>query len=317
MTSCPTYVNSRKGKSKIKNEIILNNKLKEQWRQTGRKEVKIVCHNINGLKTKGWKLVNLVAWAEEEDITVLELIETNIAEREGKFMLSNIGTQYKGYWASAAEDKKKGSSIGILVNGKWEKHVGAVKRENEYMISIRMYFKQLELVIIGVYIPPNDKITSRRIQQKLVEMVSGRKQQEQFIILGDFNHTVDNILDRQNPQPVNYKRLPIFNWLKKQEFADTYRRLHPDSRRYTWSNNEAATRVDYIWVSEDLAAGLQSAEIDEAEGLTESDHEIIKAEIWVGHVTANNSKAEARQKNQMRTIYLYEEAKEENWGSSQ
>ena len=37
------------------------------------------------------------------------------------------------------------------------------------------------------------------------------------------------------------------------------------------------------------------------------------AEIWVGHVTANNSKAEARQKNQMRTIYLYEEAKEENW----
>ena len=91
VTPRPIYINSRKGKGKIENEIILNNKLKEQWRQTGRKEVKIVCHNINGLKTKGWKLVNLVAWAEEEDITILELIETNIAEREGKFMLSNIG----------------------------------------------------------------------------------------------------------------------------------------------------------------------------------------------------------------------------------
>ena len=79
------------------------------------------------------------------------------------------------------------------------------------MISIRMYFKQLELVIIGVYIPPNDKITSRRIQQKLVEMVSERKQQEQFIILGDFNHTVDNVMNRQHAQTTQYKRLLLFN----------------------------------------------------------------------------------------------------------
>ena len=34
VTPCSTYINSRKGKEKIENEIILNNKLKEQQRQT-------------------------------------------------------------------------------------------------------------------------------------------------------------------------------------------------------------------------------------------------------------------------------------------
>ena len=33
--------------------------LKEKWKE-GKKEIKIACHNINGLKTKGWKLENLL-----------------------------------------------------------------------------------------------------------------------------------------------------------------------------------------------------------------------------------------------------------------
>ena len=33
--------------------------LKEKWKE-GKKEIKIACHNINGLKTKGWKLESLL-----------------------------------------------------------------------------------------------------------------------------------------------------------------------------------------------------------------------------------------------------------------
>jgi hypothetical protein len=42
-------------------------------------------------------------------------------------------------------------------------------------------------------------------------MVTKRKRQTQFVIMGDFNHTVDNILDRQHTQSENFKKLPIFN----------------------------------------------------------------------------------------------------------
>ena len=65
-------------------------------------------------------------------------------------------------------------------------------------------------------------------------------------------------------------------------------------------------------MSEGLASGLQKAGIEDAEGITESDHKIIKTEVWIKHITAKNSKAEVKKKRQSRTIYLYDQAKEED-----
>src|SRR6185295_1189126 len=112
---------------------------------------------------------NLLSWAEEEEITILEITETNLTEREGKLLTHATGKKYVGFWKNAAEDKKKGSGIGIMIDEQWEKHIGAVKKISEYMIEIILYFKQLELVIIIVYIPPNDKIIGKNIQQKIVK----------------------------------------------------------------------------------------------------------------------------------------------------
>jgi exonuclease III len=131
--------------------------------------------------------------------------------------------------------------------------------------------------------------------------------------MGDFNHTADNILDRQHTQSENFKRLPIFNWMRKQDFIDTYRNMHPTSQNYTWSSKEVATRIDYIWVSEGLALGLQGASIEETEEITNSDHKITTAEIWIKHMVGKNSKAEVKRKGQSRTLYLYDQAKQENW----
>jgi len=89
--------------------------------------------------------------------------------------------------------------------------------------------------------------------------------------------------------------------------------MHPTSRKFTWSNEEAATRIDYIWISDGLTSGLQKAEIEEVEEITESDHKIIIAEIWIKHITARSSKAEVKRKKQSRTLYLYDQAKLEDW----
>jgi len=101
--------------------------------------------------------------------------------------------------------------------------------------------------------------------------------------------------------------------MRKQSFIDTYRNMHPTSQEYTWSNKEAATRIDYIWVSEELALGLQKADIEETEEITESDHKIITVEIWIEHMLGKNSKAEIKKKGQSRTLYLYDQAKPEDW----
>ena len=148
---------------KIRKKGIENTKTRQnQWKER-RKELKIACHNINGLKTREWKLANLLGWTKEEEISILGLTEMNITEKEGRLLLYNNNMQFRGYWANATPDKKKGSVIGVLIDEKWEKHVRAVKRISEYMIEVRLYFRQLELVIIGVYIPPNDKLISKKI----------------------------------------------------------------------------------------------------------------------------------------------------------
>src|ERR1043165_9495568 len=309
---CLEKEKSRKEKEKEENIKTSSKQLKEKWKE-GKKEIKIACHNINGLKTKGWKLGNLLSWADEEEITILGITETNLTEREGRFLTHAANKRYVGYWSSAAEDKKKGSGVGILVEEQWEKHVGAVKRINEYMIEITLYFKQLELLVIGVYIPPSNKEVARSIQQKIVEIVSKKKRRMQTVIMGDFNHTANNILDRQHPQAANFKRLPIFNWMKKQDFSDTYRDMHPTSQKYTWSNKEAATRIDYIWVSKRLASGLQKAGIEEVKEITESNHKITVAEMWIKHLIAKNSEAKIKKKKQSRVVYLYNQAKTEDW----
>src|ERR1043165_3950608 len=103
--------------------------------------------------------------------------------------------------------------------------------------------------------------------------------------------------------------------MRKQDFCDTFRNMHPTNQEYTWSNGEATTRIDYIWISEGLASGLQKAEIEEAEEVTKSDQKIIRAEIWIKHMIALNSKTEVRKRRQSRTLYLYDQAKEENWKS--
>jgi exonuclease III len=206
----PKETERRKGKEKAENTETRYKQLKEKWKK-GKKEIKITCHNINGLKTRGWKLENLLGWAEEEEIAFLGITETNITEKEGKILVHNLNTRFKGYWTSAASDKKKGSGVGILIDETWEKHVGAVKRPNEYMIEVKLYFKQLVLIIIGVYIPPNDKATSKKIQQKIVKIVTNKKKHTEVIILEDLNHTVNNILDRLHLQTTGYKKLSVFN----------------------------------------------------------------------------------------------------------
>jgi len=57
----------------------------------------------------------LLDWAEEEEIAILEITEMNIVKREGRFLAYAANKKYIGYWTNAAEDKKKGSGIGILI----------------------------------------------------------------------------------------------------------------------------------------------------------------------------------------------------------
>ena len=137
----------------------------------------------------------LLDWAEEEEISVVGIVETNISNKEAKWLVGK-DKQYLSFWADADAKKKKGSGIGVLIRKDWGVHVAKPQAITEYIMEISLLFRQLEIVIIIVYIPPNDKEQTKNIQQYIVKRYIQRKPVTQFIILGDFNHVLDEVLDQ-------------------------------------------------------------------------------------------------------------------------
>ena len=135
-----------------------------------------------------------------------------------------------------------------------------------------------------------------------------------FIIMGDFNAILNEELDRSSPRKSkSFKPDPLHTWLQKQSFTDTYRALYPFGKKCTWSNTSTSTRIDQIWVSEGLTHGLLEAGIMDMSMTTESDYDIITMCLNLSHLTTNSGTAVVKRKAVKRTVFLYEEAKEEDW----
>ena len=135
----------------------------------------------------------------------------------------------------------------------------------------------------------------------------------QFVVMGDFNHVVDRELDKcSNGLSMVSKVLPLHKWFKNQGFVDIFRMVNPDLMKYSWSGQGVETRIDQIWVSEDLKYGVLAADIVEADTITASDHAIVTANITMKHVVQLHSAAAERKKEISRNIYLYDEATKED-----
>jgi len=116
-------------------------------------ELNIACHNINGMKSNKHKIELVYEWALDNKIDILGLAKTNISKKEGFFMAKDL-SRYRGFWADSDASKKKGSGVGILVEERWERHLGQVDRVSEYIIVANFIFKQLELIVI-IRVPQN------------------------------------------------------------------------------------------------------------------------------------------------------------------
>ena len=90
-------------------------------------------------------------------------------------------------------------------------------------------FKQLEIIVIMTYLPPNDKEKQRLIQKTIIDKYIKRLKRTQIVIMSDFNSIVDVNLDRltklKKKQP---KPNLLLGWLERQEFKDVFRLINPE-----------------------------------------------------------------------------------------
>lgn len=136
-----------------------------------------------------------------------------------------------------------------------------------------------DFILLNVYFP-NGQMSGERLEYKLrfydeflAHCESLREAGRSLILTGDFN-TAHREIDLKNPR-ANEKRsgfLPVerawMDRLEKAGYVDTFRMLHPDTVRYSWwtyrfqaRRKNVGWRIDYFFVSPDLADRVEAAEI--------------------------------------------------------
>jgi exodeoxyribonuclease III len=228
--------------------------------------IKLISWNVNGYRAVMKK--DFQASLRRLDADIIGLQETKLQEDQLTPAMQSID----GYEAafSFATTKKGYSGVATYsrLPPKAVRHGMGIPRFDEEGRIVELAFDAF--TFFNVYFP-NGQMSDERLQYKLdfyqafFDYAEGlRKQGRSLIITGDFN-TAHNEIDLKHPGPNSTRSgfLPVERrWLDRliaMGYVDTFRRLYPDTVKYSWwsyranaRKTNAGWRIDYFFVSEDI-----------------------------------------------------------------
>jgi len=166
----------------------------------------IAVHNINGIKRD--KNILSALLDELADCDVVCLNETNLTQREGKFLSKEFVDNWQSYWSKALPDhKKKGFGVAIFIKNEWARYIQKIRYVSPYVMTLQLAFRQCNITITNIYRCPNDDDNSKQILYYInSDLLKGYKDdgKNHHVIVGDFNATANSALDRyMNSQDSN------------------------------------------------------------------------------------------------------------------
>ncbi|MEW5850910.1 MAG: exodeoxyribonuclease III [Myxococcota bacterium] len=251
--------------------------------------MRIMSWNINGIRAAERK--GFLRWFRSRgkaDIVGLQEVRAEL-EQIPSHLLRPKG--YVAHWFSAT--RRRGySGVGVYSRVppiSVETSLG----EERFDVEGRMLGLEYErFILYNVYFPKGSGVDrdNSRVPYKLEftdavidhALRRRKKLRKPLVIMGDFN-TAHREIDLRNPRTnhgtsgfLPEERANLERNLRRG-FVDTFRYLHPDKVQYTWWSQRIGVRernigwrIDYVWVSEELAPHLKKAFIqDDVRG---SDH---------------------------------------------
>lgn len=123
----------------------------------------------------------------------------------------------------------------------------------------------------NIYGPNTDNTTFCEGISSRLELLP---QEDLMVLVGDFNQTMDNTIDRHPQRSSHTTHSLIKNLCTRHNLRDPWRLQHPDAREYTFysSPHNSYSRIDYILISSTHTHLIEHSEIA---ARTISDHSCI------------------------------------------
>jgi exodeoxyribonuclease-3 len=238
--------------------------------------MRIISYNVNGIRAAIKK--GLIDWLKTDPADIICLQETKATKDDVDMMeINDLG--YQDYWFSASS-KKGYSGVAVLTKINPDKVVtgnGHTQSDDEGRV-IQLHFGKL--LLINAYFPSGTSGDERQsfkmewLNEMLPYLNKTKKKFDGVILCGDYN-IAHNPIDIHDPKGNKNTTgfLPEERAWMDDFFAsgwvDSFRKIHPEPHRYSWWSqrfpsvrlNNKGWRIDYINVTESLAARIVDAEI--------------------------------------------------------
>ncbi len=236
--------------------------------------MKLISWNVNGIRAAIKK--DFFASVEQMQPDILCLQETKaqddqvleaVAAMEGYKLYTNSAVK-KGYSGTAIFSKSEPLSVVYDMDHEEHDQEGRV---------IAAEFK--DFIVVTVYTPNSGEGLKRleyrqRWDREFLKYIQQLEKQKPVIVCGDLNvchREIDIARPKANyNKSAGYTQFEIdgIDTLMKAGYIDTFRKLYPDTIKYSWWSmrggaraNNVGWRLDYFLASSALASRIKSAEI--------------------------------------------------------
>ena len=253
--------------------------------------MKIISWNVNGIRAIAKK--EALKWIDDVDVHILGLQEIKASEEEIPKTL--FEKEFQTVIVSSSHKKgQSGVATFSTMKADYISKCYEVDTLKEGRIN-ELHFGKI--AFFNVYFP-NGQRSSQRLEYKLSfydrfldHINSLRENGYSIIFCGDVNtahEEKDLARPKENEDRSGFLKIER-EWIDKvcqSGFIDTFRYLHPEEIKYSWwsmrtraRQRNVGWRIDYIFVSDDLAPKIKDADI--LTQITGSDHAPVMLELSI------------------------------------
>jgi exonuclease III len=300
----------------------MNNKTKNNNNPpTAQYPCRIMTHNVQGLNTT-IKQKQILDMMTSHHVDILGLSETKIKTSQSK-IINRLSNNFVTYLNNDSHTPN-GSGVGIIISKDYAKYVQVAKGYKGRVIHIDLFLRgHVKLRIIQIYLHATHTGTRNEIEQihsyiyNLLEQA--RQNKFKSILMGDFNVSYEKYSHE-------YKRKGTFHWsydiLHKLEHRfnmhDTVQLYHDITTTNPYhtftprQQNLSATRIDAIWISNDLTLETISSNNFDPETY-DTDHVAVFVSFLTHNIFKRNSHAALKQHNIKKRIFTYDNMTQDKW----